>query len=249
MTRSDLILSLENASAPDSSCRVTTTKAIGLLGGTFDPIHRAHLHLARAALIQLRLSEVHWLPTGQPWHRRAPLAAPEHRLAMVRLATADEARFYVNDTEIRLASAGYTVETLERLRGELGNDRPLVWLMGADAFLGLSSWHRWREILDLCHLAVAHRPGSPLDVAAMVPELATLWRKRWHGSQPGEHGVSLAQQPAGQIVSFTIEPVEPADLSATMVRGLLAAGEDAQLARLLPNGVLNYIRHHRLYAA
>lgn len=167
---------------------------------------------------------------------------------MVRLAVAGEPRFTVDDHEIRCATAGYTVELLERLRSKLGAKRPLVWLMGADAFLGLPSWHRWRELLDLCHLAVAHRPGSSLDPGAMAPELAALWQARCCASQPDGHGV-VFDQPAGRIVSFTILPVEPADLSATMVRQLLASGDETRLARLLPDGVLNYIRRHHLYEA
>jgi len=247
-------------SAPSSDVPSHPPDPLGLLGGTFDPVHRAHLHLARAALTQLELAAVRWLPAGQPWHRQASVTAAEHRLAMVRLATAGEPRFEVDESEIRLHSPGYTVDTLLRLRAELGPSRPLIWLMGADAFLALPTWHRWREILHLCHLAVAHRPGSPLDEAAMAPELADLWRQAAAGapaddqSQPGGDGVAtpaavvLRSAPAGRIVSFTIEPVEPADLSATMLRARLADGATAALAPLLPAGVLDYIRLHRLYA-
>lgn len=212
---------------------------LGILGGTFDPVHRAHLHLARAAVRQLGLGGVLWIPAGQPWHREAPRTPAEHRLAMVRLAVAGEPAFSVDDVEALSGSPGYTVPMLERLRAERGEPRPLVLLMGADAFLGLTTWHRWREIFDLAHVAVAARPGAPLDAAEMPAELA---------EQYGRHlGTRLTDAPAGGIVRFEIEPVEPPDLSATAVRELLRTAPQ-QAADLLPSGVLDYIRSHHLYA-
>lgn len=213
---------------------------LGILGGTFDPVHRAHLHLARAAVRQLGLGGVVWIPAGQPWHREAPRTPAEHRLAMVRLAVADEPAFSVDDVEALAGSPGYTVPMLERLRAEHGASRPLVLLMGADAFLGLTTWHRWRDIFDLAHIAVAARPGAPLDAANMPAELAEQFDRRLGGR--------LAEGPAGGIVRFDIEPVEPPDLSATAVRELLRTAPQ-RAVDLLPSGVLDYIRSHHLYAA
>lgn len=215
--------------------------ALGILGGTFDPVHRAHLHLARGALAQLRLAGVLWVPAGQPWHRDVPQTEPRHRLAMVRLAVAGEPAFSVDDTEALSAEPSYTVPTLERLRAAYGEQRPLVLLMGADAFLGLAGWHRWQEIFRLAHVAVAARPGAPLDMARMPPELADQFRRRRRGQF-----TALAAVPAGSIAGFEIEPVEPADLSATGVRELLRAAPQ-QAANLLPAGVLDYIRANHLY--
>ncbi|HEX8988786.1 MAG TPA: nicotinate-nucleotide adenylyltransferase [Rhodocyclaceae bacterium] len=215
---------------------------LGILGGTFDPVHRAHLHLARAALVRLGLGEIRWIPAGQPSHRQAPHAPAEHRLAMVRLATAGEPRFAVDADEVASGEPSFTVPTLERLRASLGEDRPLVLLVGADAFLGLPTWRRWRELFDLAHIAVTARPGAPLDPAAMGDELAAAYRARRGGD-----AAVLASRPAGAVVEFEIEPVEPADLSATMVRAALRGADPRDPADLLPSGVLDYIRRNHLY--
>ncbi|MGE5467658.1 MAG: nicotinate-nucleotide adenylyltransferase [Ignavibacteria bacterium] len=217
---------------------------LGILGGTFDPVHRAHLHLARAALAKLGLASIVWIPAGRPYHRHAPHADAAHRVAMVRLATADEPRFTVDAADATAAQPSLTVPTLERLRSIHGPAQPFVLLVGADAFLGLPSWHRWRELFGLAHIAVAARPGSALDAARMIPELAALFEAR--RAAPA----MLAAAPAGSVVEFEIEPVEPADLSATMVRELLRdARNDGLLADLLPSGVLDYIRRNHLYTA
>lgn len=217
---------------------------LGILGGTFDPVHRAHLHLARAALGQLRLAAVTWVPAGQPSHRHPPHAAAEHRLAMVRLAVADEPRFTVDTGDVDSGAPSYTVPTLERLRRRYGDARPLVLLVGADAFLGLPSWHRWQEIFRLAHVAVAARPGAEIAAAALAPPLADIYRAR-----SSDRFSALASAPAGSIVGFEIVPVEPPDLSATMVREHLRSGSTAGLADLLPPGVLDYILRNHLYSA
>lgn len=218
-------------------------RPLGVLGGTFDPVHRAHLHLARAALAKLGLAEILWIPAGQPLHRQTPLAAAEHRLAMVALATAGEARFAVDAAEATSGKPSFTVPTLERLRAGYGCQRPLVLLVGADAFLGLPSWHRWRELFDLAHIAVAARPGAELDERNMDAELAAIFRAR-----RGDDAAALAARPAGAVIEFEIEPVEPPDLSATMVRKLVRdAGQGDMLEHLLPPGVLDYIRRNHLY--
>lgn len=201
--------------------------AIGILGGTFDPVHRAHLHLARAALRQLGLARVLWIPAGQPYHRTPPHASAAHRLAMVRLAVAGEPAFEVDDSEVHSAEPSYTVPLLERLRERYGEGTPLVLLVGADAFLGLPTWYRWREIFGLARVAVAYRPGFDLASAGEI----------------------LSAAPPGAVVWFEIEPVEPNDLSATMVRARLRGGDARELEDLLPAGVLDYIRSNRLYSA
>ena len=210
---------------------------LGILGGTFDPVHLAHLALARAALDRLGLAQVRWIPAGQPPHRAAPRATSAERLAMVRLAISDEPRFALDASEVESRAASYTVHTLERLRRELGPLRPLVLLMGADAFRGLRSWHRWEELLGLAHIAVATRPGYPL--AALDAPLAGLFgRCRLAGPD-------FAQQPAGGIYPFELVA---GTVSGTEARALIAAGApDAQLLELLPAPVLDYIRQHHLY--
>jgi nicotinate-nucleotide adenylyltransferase len=214
-----------------------TEKPLGILGGTFDPIHTAHLRLAEEAMLQLRLGGMLWIPAGQPRHRAAPLAAPEHRLAMARAAIAGHPEYRIDDTEIRAAAPSYTVPTLERLRRELGEDRPLVLLMGADAFLGLAGWHRWRELFRLAHIGVASRPTFELAVEAMPADLADEFRRR-HRSQ----FTALATTPAGAVFTF---PLAAGTVSSTEVREKLRQG--AAVDQLLPAPVLDYIRRHRLY--
>ena len=135
---------------------------IGILGGSFDPVHNAHLAVARAALDSLGLSRVLWIPSGTPPHRGAPVAAAGHRAAMVRLAIAGEPRFVLDEREIRKAAPGYTVETLEDLHAELGKSAELVLLIGADQYARLDTWHRWRDLFALARIAVFARPGDRL---------------------------------------------------------------------------------------
>lgn len=210
---------------------------LGILGGTFDPVHRAHLALARAALDRLGIGQVLWIPAGHPPHRPPPHATAEHRLAMVRLAIADEPRFQLDDSEARSALPSYTVNTLERLRRLHGPERPLVLLMGADAFHGLPKWHRWEDILLLSHVAVATRPGFPL--AGLAGALADLFGRCRVAS------ADFSPLPAGRIHVFELSA---GTVSATEVRTLIKAGApDAQLLELLPPAVLDYIRRHHLY--
>jgi len=213
------------------------TQPIGILGGTFDPVHLAHLALARAALDRFGLAAVRWIPAGQPPHRAAPRASAADRLAMVRAAIAGEPRFILDASEAESTAPSYTVETLRRLRGEFGTAQPLVLLLGADALRGLPTWHRWEEIFSLAHLAVATRPGYALDdlPAALAAELAAR--------RPA--GADFRRAPAGGIGIF---PLSAGTVSATEVRTLIAAGApDEQLATLLPTAVLDYIHAHRLY--
>lgn len=212
--------------------------AIGIMGGTFDPVHNAHLALARAARDRFGLCGVLWIPAGRPPHRAVPPTAAAHRLAMVEAAIAGEAGFALDDGEVARAAPSFTVPTLERLRGRFGQQRPLVLLMGADAFLGLAGWHRWREIFDLAHLAVATRPGFPLD--ALGPPLAgELAARRLAGAD--------FSTPAGGIALFELVA---GTVSATAARALIAAGAPRErLLELLPAPVIDYIRRHSLYAA
>jgi nicotinate-nucleotide adenylyltransferase len=216
---------------------VATQGAIGILGGTFDPIHSAHLALAATAREKLRLERVIWVPSGQPWHRRPPLAGPAHRLAMVQLALAGQPAFEVDASEIQSDAPGYTVLTLERLRARYGDKRPLVLLLGADAFLGLPSWHRWQDLFRLAHIAVATRPGFDLAADAMPAALAEQFRRRTRSQF-----TALAAAPAGTIILFELSA---GTVSGTGTRALLAAGENP--GDWLPPGVFEYIRTHHLY--
>jgi nicotinate-nucleotide adenylyltransferase len=143
--------------------------ATGILGGTFDPVHNAHLAVARAALGALALERVLWMPTGAPRYRTPALASGEHRLAMLRLATDGEPRFAIDARELAPGHSGYTIDTLA------GFDERPVLLMGADQYARFESWHRWREILARADLAVFARPGSaPRDGRARQVPFAPM---------------------------------------------------------------------------
>jgi nicotinate-nucleotide adenylyltransferase len=211
---------------------------LGVLGGTFDPVHFAHLRLAEEIAEAFALSRVLLIPAAVPPHRDEPGAAASHRLAMLRLAATGNPRFSVDDRELRRAGASYSVDTLHELRDEHG-ERPLCLLMGADAFVLLASWHRWTEILDLAHLVVARRPGYPLEqLAASLPaELKQQYQRRHTADRE-----ILGQAPAGRIFTHELTAL---DVSATALRRLIAGG--GSLRYLLPDGVIAYIHEHGLY--
>lgn len=208
---------------------------IGILGGTFDPVHRGHLQLAQDAMRALGLDALRCIPAGQPPHREQPVAPPADRLAMAQLAMRAAPGCAVDDAEISQSGPSWTIRTLERLRTELP-DSALVLIVGADAFLGLSSWHRWEELLHFAHIAVANRPGHSLDEQAMPPALATIWRQH----QADEGG--LREEVAGRVVSFTITPCP---VSATAIRQALRQGRP--ISDQVPPAVEDYIHQHHLY--
>lgn len=214
--------------------RRQTDAPLGLFGGTFDPIHNGHLRLAEEAREALGLAGVRFIPAGTPPHRHTPQTAAAHRLEMVRRAIAGNAAFDCDDSEVRSEGRSYTVLTLERLRAQHGT-RPLVLLLGADAFAGLASWHRWQEIAQLAHIAVATRPGH--DREALPDALRAAL-----GECIGDDPAALRASPAGTIVRFDITPLA---ISATEIRAMLGHGRSPRY--LLPDSVVDYIAAHSLY--
>jgi nicotinate-nucleotide adenylyltransferase len=210
---------------------------LGLFGGTFDPVHFGHLRLAEEAIGHLGLGGVRWIPAGQPPHRETPEVTAEQRLEMVLRCTVENRQFSVDASEVRSPTLSYTVNTLERLRTELGSEQSLVLLVGADAFAGLSSWHRWQEIFALAHVAVSHRPGFPIEVASLPEALARVFNDRRLLNVE-----ALKDSPAGGIATFAMTQLA---ISATQIRKLLNNGRSARY--LLPDSVLDYIQHHQLY--
>jgi nicotinate-nucleotide adenylyltransferase len=223
------------------SASSTDNGPLGLLGGTFDPVHVGHLRLAEEACEALQLAGVCLIPAGTPPHRPVPLASGAERLAMVRLACAGNPRLTVEAFEVCSPDKSYMVHTLLHLREGLGPKRPLVLILGTDAFLGLPGWHRWRELLGLAHIAVANRPGSTPDARswpdALPAELAELADGRIESDPAG-----LRRSPAGRIVPFEMTPLA---ISASLIRDQLRCGRSPRY--LLPDSVLDYIRRHHLY--
>ncbi len=140
-------------------------QATGILGGTFDPAHNAHLAIARAAVAALRLGKILWLPTGAPPYRPAPVASPAHRAAMLKLAIKDEPLYALDERELAPGASGFTYHSVKALR-EQNPDTAFTLLMGADQYEKRESWHRWAELEKLCDVAVFARPGCNLDAKA-----------------------------------------------------------------------------------
>ncbi|HMA11636.1 MAG TPA: nicotinate-nucleotide adenylyltransferase [Steroidobacteraceae bacterium] len=207
---------------------------IGIFGGTFDPIHFGHLRLAEEMAEAIGLDRVLFIPAGQPPHRGAPRTAAAHRLEMVRRAVAGNPRFEADAREVNRPCPSYTVDTLSELRAELGNERPLWLLLGADAFLGLPSWHEWRRLFELAHIAVAARPGTQLLTSDAMPEEL-------------KNEVLPRRAAAGPAGSVQLLQTTPLDISATAIRDTLAGHGSARY--LLPDAVLDYIHEHQLYAS
>lgn len=207
---------------------------IGIFGGTFDPIHYGHLRTAFEMLQALRFREVRFIPSGDPPHRGKTFANSELRLEMVTAATQNEARFVVDDRELRRDGPSYTVDTLASLRQEQA-DASLGLILGMDAFLGLSSWYRWDEILSFAHIVVAHRPGW------RAPDIGPL------GELIAEHGThrveDLHEQLAGHI---HIHAVTQLEISSTEIRDLVVAGRDPRF--LMPDVVRNVIMNSSCYS-
>ncbi len=205
-----------------------------LYGGTFDPVHAGHLAVAAAAREALGTG-IAFLPAADPPHRAAPGASAGQRARMLELAIAGEPGFAVDRRELHRAGPSYTVDTLRDLRLELGPEAPLAWLVGADAFRGLSGWHAWSALFGLAHFVVAVRPGHGLD--ALPETLAEACAGRWTA-----RAQDLAGSPAGRLMRLDM-PLHPA--SATELRRRLRAGEPH--GGWLSAPVADFIDRERLY--
>lgn len=208
-------------------------RAIGIFGGTFDPVHFGHLRAAAEAADQLPLGEFRLLPAGTPPHRVLTHASGDHRLAMLKLAIAEYEDLTVDDREVRREGYSYMVDTLAEIRGEEGN-APLVLMLGQDAVNHLDSWHEWRRLFELAHLVVMRRPGA---------------RHRYSGAlfeelQPRlvDDARALTQSPHGSVLPLEVTQLE---ISSTEIREHIAAGRSPRF--LLPETVIRYIREHGLY--
>jgi len=214
------------------------TLAIGLLGGSFDPIHAGHLQLARDALEQLALARVRFIPAGQPW-QKGEITEASHRAKMVLAAIGDEPRFALDMREIERAGPTYTIDTLRELRASVGEAVPLVLIMGSDQFERLDTWRDWQRLLEHAHLAVARRADAVLAPSYLLQEYYNEHWARPHVVHEAAHG---------RIVEIEMTPV---DASATEIRELLARppspARDSRLAEIVPAPVLDYIRAHHLY--
>ncbi len=208
-------------------------RTIGVFGGTFDPIHYGHLRSAFELLQALALHEVRFVPCGDPPHRGVTFASAGQRLRLVELAIAGQDGFVADDRELRRSGPSYTIDTLAAMQGEFPG-HALCLIIGMDAFLGLTSWHRWDEILDFAHIVVAHRPGWK------APDIGPL------GDLIADHGThrpdDLASARCGRV---HIHAVTQLEIASTEIRELVAVGRDPRF--LMPDAVRNEIRETGLY--
>ena len=198
---------------------------IGILGGSFDPVHNTHLALAGVALQHLKLDQLLWVPVGQPWQKSRQLARAADRAAMVALAIALEPRFKLESCELLRTGPSYTVDTVRELRARAGdaNDASDHWflIIGQDQFAQFHTWHGWEDLVRMVTLAVANRAG---DAPHSNPEVAAAM---------------------GASASVIELPLPPSNVSATGVRQRVALGQD--IAAMVPPAVASYIERHGLY--
>ncbi len=204
---------------------MSAMRPLAIFGGTFDPIHIGHLRAAWEASEALD-AEVRIVPAKIPPHRPQPVASASERAAMLRTALVGQDRLTLDLRELEREGPSYTFDTLTSLRAEIGSARPLVLLIGADAFAGLSEWHRWRELFDLAHMCVLTRPAQiPAMPDALAAEVA---------SRTVEEIADLRGGAAGCVLNMVVSAL---GISATRIRALLA--DDREPRWLVPQAVLD----------
>ena len=206
---------------------------IGILGGTFDPVHHGHLRTALEVVEALDLDQLRFVPCNRPPHRAQPGTSAQQRLRMLQVAVRGEPHFYVDQREILRSGRSYSVDTLASLRAELGAT-PLCFVIGMDAFLELDTWHRWRELYRLCHFVVMRRPGVGEDYG---PRFGRLVETRLVTCV-----AALRASACGKVLVW---PVTQLEISATGIRQLIQSGHSPRF--LLPDAVLTLIDEWALY--
>ena len=213
---------------------------VGLLGGTFNPIHFGHLRMAQELAEALNLSEVRFIPSANPPHKSMPTVSAKYRAAMVQLAIADNPLFMLDMRELERIGASYTIDTLISLREELGIEgkqpASLCLIMGSDAFVHLNTWARWQELLNYCHIILIQRPNASKQ-PKLPDELAVFLQNHY-----SEDLDDLKNNAAGYIHMQAITPLE---ISSTNIRNALINKLSARY--LVPEKVIDYVVKHKLY--
>lgn len=200
------------------------TRPLAILGGTFDPVHFGHLRIAWEAAEALD-AEVRLLPCKNPPHRPPPVASAEQRVALLRSALKGQGRLALDLRELRRSGPSYSIDTMIELRASIGSERPLVLLLGADAFAGLAEWHRWEELFDCAHIGVLTRPGKNPQPDQKLHD--AYCRRR------SNNALDLRLEPAGRIAVIRVSALE---ISSSMIRALLA--NRRQPRYLMPEDIL-----------
>ena len=213
---------------------------VGLLGGTFNPIHFGHLRMAQELADALNLSEVRFIPSANPPHKSMPTVSAKHRAAMVQLAIADNPLFKLDTRELARIGASYTIDTLISLRKELSQEdkQPisLCLIIGSDAFVHLNTWARWQELLNYCHIILVQRPATSKQ-AKLTDELAVFLQDHYT-----EDLDDLINNAAGYI---HMQAITPLGISSTDIRNALKNKLSARY--LVPENVIDYLAKHKLY--
>jgi len=206
-------------------------KKIGIFGGTFDPVHKGHIHLALTCLSELKLSEVKLVPLNIPAHRATPQSTNDHRLAMLELATEQNASLSVDTRELESSEISYTINTLRSLRNDYPN-AALYLIMGADAFTYFDTWKDWQEIINYAHIVIANRPDHGTSINKTLED----WRAKTKDN-PCQDGVLY-----GKLYEIQTDMLA---ISSTEIRKQLAQNMQPDA---LPASVLDYINSHKLYS-
>jgi len=205
-----------------------------VFGGTFNPIHTGHLSMAQQALDVFESNCMLLVPSAVPPHRDSPEVTAEHRLRMVELAVQSDDRLYADAREIRRGGTSYTVDTLAEIRSEVGDDRAIIFCLGADAFNGLTGWHEWNRLFDFAHICVISRPDQQLHFDSAAQSVID------------DRGVTrpeaLLDKPFGHVLAIDCEPM---DVSSTHIRERIRQGLSCEL--LLTQPVYNFIVRSELY--
>jgi nicotinate-nucleotide adenylyltransferase len=214
-----------------------------IYGGTFDPVHKGHIAVARAVLQLFELDEVFFVPAGAPPHKRnTNVTAPFHRFAMLSLATADDENLRISTSDLDVPEEPYAVETVARIRAALGNETELFFLMGADSWLEIKSWHDWRRLMELCHFIVMSRPGYELGPAALAEMPIPVMNVREVGCRQRDIMSMHDQTPHAFITDAVMM-----DISASAIRAAARAGDRQRLREMVPDSVAGYIEKYALY--
>ena len=215
--------------------KVESGAALGILGGTFDPVHSGHVEVAIAAKRVLELDRVVLLPSRIPPHRAVqPAATPFHRFAMTALAVNDIAGLEASDLELSAPGTSYTSATLERLHAVGLQPTQIFFITGADAFAEIETWYRYPEVLEMAHFVVVSRPGHDASaLAALLPSLASRMR-------PGTKETRVASKASVFLIDWKTPGVSSSEIRSRIRRGEAVTG-------LVPALVERHITQHRLY--
>ncbi len=208
---------------------------IGLFGGTFNPIHNGHLHVAASLLERLHFDEIRFIPSATPPLKNMPQVTANERAKMLAIAIKDTPQYMLDTRELQRSGKSYTIDTLTSLRRELGENVSLCWLIGMDAFSQLDQWHRWPELFDLAHFVIVERP---LDTQpAMSANLQQVFSQRITNNAEDLH-----THPCGYCLKLEIDALA---ISSTTVRHRLASS--LPVDNMLPGSVIDYIQQQHLY--